>query len=85
MCVCPCCTSPQAIVTTLGYSQVSFSVASESIPGQLRYFTDVRDVLKETTISRILGGLHYRRDNSDGLDLGRDVFKIVQKKFAAWE
>ncbi len=72
----------QTIVYALGgNSKVSFSVGSESIPGQLRNFTDVKDVLKETTISRIYGGMHFRRDNTDGLDLGQDGFDLVLKKF----
>ncbi len=71
----------QTIVYALGTSKANFSVASESIPGQLRNFTDVRDVLQETTISRIYGGIHFRRDNTDGLALGQDAFDFVLKKF----
>ncbi len=80
-CLHPPCTCVQTIVYELGTSRASFSVGSDSIPGQLRSFTDVTDVLKETTISRIFGGIHYRRDNSDGLALGQDAFEVVLRKF----
>ena len=37
---------------------------------------------EEAALSRMYGGIHYRFDNEDGLQLGRTVAGIVLSKFA---
>jgi len=40
---------------------------------------------EEASLSRTYGGIHYRFDNEDGLQLGRTVASVVLAKFERTE
>jgi hypothetical protein len=44
-------------------------------------FTRLSDVLKEVTVARIYGGLHFRKAMIDGEQIGRDVTKHLFRNF----
>lgn len=55
-----------------GTPDISFDLTS-SITGSTHHFTTTNDLLKEITVARIAGGMHFRAAIVDGEALGRNV------------
>jgi hypothetical protein len=55
----------------------AFSVASDGMPGVVRYFSNFSAALEEVKNARIYGGFHFRTACNDGSTLGADVADYV--------
>lgn len=58
-------------------AQVTFKLTSESTPWVTRTYASITQVANESANSRLLGGVHFRSANNDGLKLGRLVASKV--------
>jgi hypothetical protein len=56
---------------------VSFNSTSDGLPGVTRSFKSFRAAADEAGMSRIYGGIHWQFDNSDGLELGKQIGEQV--------
>ena len=52
-------------------------VTSDVLPGTVRVFNGYQAVTTEAGLSRIFAGVHTRLDHQAGLELGRDVARLV--------
>lgn len=57
----------------LGGDEVSFDVASDSLPGVKRHFTRLHACVEEICNSRVWGGIHYPMSGEQGRKLGERV------------
>ena len=70
-----CLLPPRACSSLL---QVSVSINSEGVAAAgFRNFTSLDAIAAEVGLSRVLGGIHVRREGADGLTLGRDAANFV--------
>ncbi|MCA2962211.1 MAG: vanadium-dependent haloperoxidase [Silvanigrellales bacterium] len=53
------------------------SVTSEDTPGVVRRFADAHALAREAGLSRIYGGIHFPSANQAGLQLGKEVGRVV--------
>lgn len=60
-----------------GTDDISFSTASDGLPGVTRSFTSFSQAAEEAGQSRIYGGIHWQYDNTSGLASGRDLADFV--------
>ena len=56
-----------------GSDAISFSLASDSLPGVVRGFSSFSAAAQENADSRVYGGIHFRFDNEAGLNAGKQV------------
>lgn len=61
-------------------SMAAAVVLGAYFPGQKKYF---EDQAKEAAMSRLWGGIHFRKDNDDGLGLGKRVGDYCMKQATA--
>ena len=66
-----------ALEKFFGTDAVSFSSTSDGLPGVTRSFKSFRAAADEAGMSRIYGGIHWQFDNSDGLELGKQIGEQV--------
>jgi hypothetical protein len=59
---------------------ISFTLASDSSPGQTRTYASFSDAAREAGRSRILGGLHFSFSNEDALAAGGAIANEVLAK-----
>jgi hypothetical protein len=69
------CVSGAAARILAGYfgEDTQFSVASDGMPGVVRYFSSFSSALDEVKNARVFGGIHFRTACNDGQTLGRAV------------
>jgi membrane-associated phospholipid phosphatase len=60
-----------------GSDRISFSVPSDSLPGNTRNFESLQACAEEISQSRLYGGIHFPSALNDGLKLGRTVAAFV--------
>jgi hypothetical protein len=66
-----------ALAAFFGTDRVSFSTASDGLPGVSRSFDSFSAAAREAGMSRIYGGIHWAFDNTDGLACGREIGEYV--------
>src|SRR6266576_1595744 len=71
----------EVLISFFGRDHAEFTVTSEVLPGVERSFTSISAAAEEATLSRILGGQHFRFDLTTGQRLGRDVADFVLDNF----
>lgn len=59
---------------------VRFEATSLTLPGTTRRFASFRHAAREAALSRVYGGIHFRRAVGDGFDLGRGVGREVSRR-----
>jgi hypothetical protein len=69
------CVSGAAARILAGYfgEDTQFSVASDGMPGVVRYFSSFSSALDEVKNARVFGGIHFRTACNDGQTLGSAV------------
>lgn len=62
----------------------TFSAAAAGVLSYLfpEYSGEFNDMANEAAMSRLYGGIHYRKDSEGGLDLGADVAEHIIENFA---
>lgn len=60
-----------------GTDEIEFSVTSDGLPGAVRTFKKLSDCRNEIGMSRLYGGIHFRCDDVEGQNLGRNVANWV--------
>ena len=45
-----------------------------------RSFTSFQEAAEEAAVSRLYGGIHYAFDNNDGLEIGRQVARLILER-----
>ena len=63
-----------------GTGEIAFSVGSDTLPEEVRKFERVDDCVRECSLSRVYGGIHFRFSCEDGVELGRQVGDYVWEK-----
>jgi hypothetical protein len=53
------------------------STISNTAPGVTRHWTSTEDLVKEVSVGRIYGGMHYRNSTEVGVKMGEQVGKVV--------
>ena len=53
------------------------STTSNTAPGVTRHWTSTEDLVKEVSMGRIYGGMHYRNSTEVGVKMGEQVGKVV--------
>jgi PAP2 superfamily protein len=71
----------EVLISFFERDHASFNVTSEVLPGVERSFTSISAAAEEATLSRILGGQHFRFDLTTGQRLGREVADFVLDNF----
>jgi membrane-associated phospholipid phosphatase len=56
-----------------GTDNIAFATESDFLPGVTRSFASFSAAAREAAVSRLYGGIHYRRDNEDGLAAGVEI------------
>ncbi|KAL6753050.1 phosphatidic acid phosphatase type 2/haloperoxidase [Haematococcus lacustris] len=81
--VCLSAAAYQVLADALGTEAVSVSIGSEGLPGRPpRTYTSLRAVAEEVGRSRIMAGVHVKRECEDALLLGQKVARAVQQRLA---
>jgi len=57
------------------------SNTSNTAPGVTRHWTSTEDLVKEVSIGRIYGGMHYRNSTEVGVKMGEQVGKVVASAY----
>ena len=73
--------SAQVITHFYGTDEISFSAASDTLPGVTRSFTSLAVCADEVGMSRIYGGFHFMFANRDGKASGQKVGDYVARNF----
>jgi hypothetical protein len=55
----------------------TLSTTSNTAPGVTRRWTSTQDLVKEVSMGRIYGGMHYRNSTEVGVKMGEQVGKVV--------
>jgi hypothetical protein len=69
--------SARVLERFFGTDAISFSTASDGLPGVTRSFSSLSAAAEEAGQSRIYGGIHWQFDNQAGLASGRALGDIV--------
>ena len=56
-----------------GTGEIAFEVGSDTLPEEVRKFERVDDCVRECSLSRVYGGIHFRFSCEDGVRLGQQV------------
>ena len=70
----------EALAAFFGTREVPFTMKSTVTQSSRRY-ANLSDAMAEVTEARIYAGLHFRGSMIDGEKLGRDVARVVSRKF----
>jgi hypothetical protein len=60
-----------------GGHSIAMSNPASSIPGFIRYYTKLRDITADVDDARVYGGIHFRFDQEEGAQMGRQVAASV--------
>lgn len=60
-----------------GTDRVTFTTATDDLPGVTRSFSSFSDAAEEAGMSRIYGGIHWQFDNTDGQQSGEAIGNYV--------
>ncbi|MFN0068641.1 MAG: vanadium-dependent haloperoxidase [Limisphaerales bacterium] len=60
-----------------GADEITFTVASDSLPGVFRTYTNLAACAEEVGMSRIYGGIHFQSANREGKTSGRKIAQYV--------
>jgi hypothetical protein len=73
------CVSAAAATVLADYfgEDTPFSVASDGMPGVVRYFSSFSAALEEIKNARVFGGIHFRTATNDGTALGKAVADYI--------
>lgn len=63
-----------------GTKKLSFAFNS-TVTGQTHSYSRVGELASEVSDARVFGGMHFRFSNEDGLQLGRQVAKLVTRHY----
>jgi hypothetical protein len=66
-----------AILSNYFGDDTQFSVASDGMPGTLRFFSSFAAALDEVKNARVFGGIHFRTACNDGTTLGNAVGNYI--------
>jgi hypothetical protein len=66
-----------AILSSYFGEGTPFSVASDTLPGTLRYFSSFSGALDEIKNARVFGGIHFRTATNDGSTLGAAIGNYI--------
>src|SRR5207245_5009190 len=69
------------ILASLFGDGTSFTEGSDDMPGYSRSFTSFTQAANEAGESRVVGGIHFAFDNTDGLAAGRAIGGYVAQNF----
>jgi hypothetical protein len=69
--------SARILAHFFGTDAISFSAASDGLPGVTRSFESLSQAAEEAGQSRIYGGIHWQYDNQGGLASGRALGDLV--------
>ena len=56
-------------------------MGSDDMPGVSRHFNNFLDAALEAAESRLMGGIHFRFDNTAGLVAGLQIGNFVSQEF----
>ncbi len=73
--------STEVLTAFYGTDAVSFTAASDSLPGVFRNFDSLAACADEIGMSRIYGGIHFMFDNVEGKRSGEKVARFVTGNF----
>lgn len=68
-----------ALAQSFGTDKIRFTTTSDGLPGVTRSFTSLWDAAEEAGMSRIYGGIHWKFDNTDGLQVGKTLGEYVTR------
>ncbi len=63
-----------------GTGEIAFEVGSDTLPEEVRKFERVDDCVRECSLSRVYGGIHFRFSCEDGVRLGQQVGDYIWEK-----
>ena len=69
--------SSEVLTSFYGTDAISFTTASDSLPGVFRNFKSLAACADEVGMSRIYGGIHFQFDNVDGKRSGEKIAQYV--------
>jgi membrane-associated phospholipid phosphatase len=67
--------------TFFNTDQIEFTVTSDELPDVKRYFKSFKAAAEEIAWSRVYGGIHFWSADKDGLKIGTEIAKYVQRNF----
>lgn len=73
--------SAEVLAFFYGTDAITFTVASDSLPGVFRTYDSLAACADEVGLSRIYGGIHYSFDNVEGKESGRRVAEYVVSNY----
>ncbi len=73
--------SAEVLAGFYGTDSITFTAASDSLPGVLRQFDSLSRCADEVGMSRIYGGIHFAFDNVRGKQTGEKVADFVIKNY----
>ncbi len=62
-----------------GTDRIQFAVGSDSMPGVIRTYENLTEVVEEIGMSRIYGGIHFLSADLDGIEMGRNLGEYVMR------
>jgi hypothetical protein len=68
------------LIAFFGTGEIAFEVGNDTIPAEVRKFERVEDCVRECSLSRIYGGIHFRFSCEDGVRLGEQVGAYIWEK-----
>lgn len=73
--------SAEVLTGFYGTDSLSFTAASDSLPGVFRHFTSLSACADEVGMSRIYGGIHFPFDNVAGKRTGASIAAVVLSNY----
>jgi hypothetical protein len=64
---------------SFGTDKIRFATGCDELPGVTRKFDSLWSAAEEAGMSRIYGGIHWKFDNEDGLQVGKTLGEYVTK------
>jgi len=69
------------ILASIFGPNIQFTNGSDDMPGYSRTFNGFGDAANEAGGSRVVGGIHFAFDNTDGLAAGGEIGSYVAENF----
>lgn len=68
-----------SLAESFGADKIRFATTSDDLPGVTRKFDSLWSAAEEAGMSRIYGGIHWKFDNVDGLNVGKTLGEYVSR------